>query len=86
MGRLRPATRTQIEEAIPLSMIPTVENVVDNTQGFLRRYGYTATPQEVKWALRALRSRGQSRVPLPSYTERQHDALLRFQRERRAKR
>ncbi len=86
MGRLRPATRTQIEEAIPLSMIPTVENVIDNTRGFLRRYRYTATPQEVERALRVLRRRGQSRVPLPSYTARQHDAFLRFQRERKRKR
>ncbi len=86
MGRLRPATRTQIEEAIPLSMIPTAENVVDNTRGFLKRYGYTAAPQEVKRALRVLRRRGQPRVPVPSYTARQMDALVRFQRERRGKR
>jgi len=86
MARLRPATRTQIEEAIPLSMIATVENVIDNTRAFLKRYGYTTTPQEVKRALRVLRRRGQPRVPLPSYTVRQMDALLRFQRERRGNR
>ena len=85
MGRLRPATRTQIEEAIPLAMIPTVENVVDNTRGFLKRYGYTATSDEVKRVLRVLRSKQHRRVPLPSYTARQLDALLRFQRERRVK-
>ncbi len=86
MGRLRPATRTQIEEAIPLAMIATVENVVENTRGFLKRYGYRATPQEVKRVLRVLRRKGHPRVPLPSYTARQLDALVRFQRERRGKR
>ncbi len=86
MGRLRPATRTQIEEAIPLALIPTVENVVDNTRGFLKRYGYTATPDEVKRVLRVLRRKEHSRVPSPSYTVRQMDALVRFQRERRAPR
>ena len=86
MGRLRPATRTQIEEAIPLALISTVENVVDNTRAFLKRYGYTATPDAVRLALRALRGKAHSSVASPSYTARQTDALVRFERERRAKR
>ena len=86
MGRLRPATRMQTEEAIPLALIPTAENVVDNTQAFSKRYGYTATPDEVRLALRALRRKAHSSVTSPSYTARQTDALVRFQRERRATR